>query len=261
MTTPDNDAARARPPMWLARLAPLAAASAIAMLAARAQAQVYAPAAPGVSAPAGYAAPPPPAPEPAFERWQVALGVRTSLVRDAGFDPFSTGDLLAQFSATVMHTLRAGDGFVPALGLAADIGSSSATARGAEAQFNTWRLALVLEPRFVPRPGFYVGARIAPGLLHTSASLRDSSAPAPLSAAYSTLSIDGSLSAGVRLTPGAGSIGLWLVADAGYGWAPRRTLTLVPELPARDASKAGATELGSLSSRGMFGRVSVAASY
>jgi hypothetical protein len=237
------------------------AAGAVATLAPRAQAQAYPPAPPSVNAPGGYVAPPPATTERVFARWQVALGVRTSVVRDAGFDPFSTSDLLAQFSATAMHTLRAGEGFVPALGVAADIGSSSATARGAGAQLNTWRLALVLEPRFVPAPGFYVGARIAPGLLHTSATLTDNSAPAPLSAAYSTLSVDASLSAGVRLNPGMGPIGLWLVADAGYGWAPRRTLTLVPELPARDASKAGATELGSLSPRGMFGRVGLAASY
>jgi len=256
MTTADSP--RGKGPVWLARLA---AAGAIALLAPRAQAQSDRPAAPGVRAPSGYVAPPPPAPDPGFERWQLAMGIRTSVVRDAGFDPFSTGDLLAQFSATVMHSLRAGAGFVPALGLAADIGSSSAGARGADAQLNAWRLALVLEPRFVLSPGFYVGARIAPGLLHTSVTLRDSSAPADLSTAYSTLSIDASLGAGARLNPGTGSIGLWLVADVGYGWAPRRNLTLVPELPSRDASKAGATELGSLSSRGMFGRVSLAVSY
>jgi len=265
MTTPDPG--RTRAPRSLARLAclgPLAAASAIVMLAPRAQAQAYPPAPASVRAPRGFVAPQPAAPaapEHAFERWQVALGIRTSVVRDAGFDPFSTGDVLAQFSATVMHTLRAGEGFVPAVGLSADIGSTSAAARGADTQLNAWRLALVLEPRFVPAPGFYVGARIAPGLLHTSATLNDSSAPASLSTAYWTPSIDASLGGGVRLNPSTGAIGLWLVADAGYGWAPRRNLTLVPELPAHDASKAGATELGSLSPRGMFGRVGLAVSY
>jgi hypothetical protein len=258
MTTPDS--ARARAPQWLSRLAPLVAASTITVLAAHAHAQAYPPAAPGVRAPGARVAAPV-EPEHAFERWQLALGIRTSVVRDAGFDPFSTGDLLAQFSATLLHTLRAGEGLVPALGVSADFGSSSAIARGADAQLDTWRLALHLEPRFVPAPGFYLAARIAPGLQHTSATLTDGSAPAPLSIAYSTLSVDASLGGGVRLNPGTSPIGLWLVADAGYGWAPRRNLTLVPELPARDASKAGATELGSLSARGMFGRMSLAVSY
>ena len=259
MTTRDTASSRiGRCHRWLA---PLAAVGVVAAIAPRAQAQAYPPAQPSVSVPGNPVAPPPPAPERVFPRWQAALGIRTSVVRDAGFDPFSTGDALAQFSASVMRTLRAGEGFVPALGLAADIGSSSANARGADAQLNTWRLALVLEPRFVPAPGFYVGARIAPGLLHLSARLNDSSTPAPLSTAYWAPSVDASLGGGARLNPGMGSIGLWLVADAGYGWAPRRDLTLVPELPARDASKAGATELGSLSTRGMFGRVSLAVSY
>lgn len=210
---------------------------------------------------------PTPASEPArpparsLERWQAAMGVRTSVVRDPGLDPFSTGDALAQFSVAVLHTLRAGEGFVPALGLAADVGGSSASARGAGAELSLWRLALVFEPRFVPTSGFYVGARIAPGLLHASATLRDPSTPVALASSYWTSSLDASLAAGARLNPGMGSIGLWLLGDAGYGWAPRRDLTLVPQLPARDASKAGATELGSLSPRGIFGRVSLAVSY
>jgi hypothetical protein len=202
-----------------------------------------------------------PSPGPVFERWQAAIGVRTSVVRDAGLDPFSTADALAQFSMTVLHTLREGEGFVPALGLAADVGGSSASARGAGADLNLWRVALVFEPRFVPAPGFYAGARIAPGLLHTSVTLRDESTPVSLATAYWTPSLDASFSAGARLNPGMGTVGLWLLGDAGYGWAPRRELTLVPQLPARDASKAGATDLGSLSPRGMFGRVSLAVSY
>jgi len=258
---PTPDPARGRTSNRLARLAPVAAAGAIALLAPRAQAQSYPPASPSVSAPRDDVAPPPAAPGLTFERWQVAAGIRTSVVRDAGFDPFSTGDLLPQFSVTVMHTLRSGQGFVPALGLAGDVGSSSANARGAEAQLTAWRLALVLEPRFVFSPGLYLGARVAPGLLYTSATLNDGSAPAPLSTAYSTFSVDASLSGGVRLNPGMGPIGLWLVADTGYGWAPRRALTLAPELPVRDTNKAGATDLGSLSPRGMFGRVSLAVSY
>ena len=243
--------ASARP--WLAWLIPLAAAGAITTITPRAHAQSYRPAAPAASAS-----------KPSTSdsaRWQAALGVRASVVRDAGLDPFSTSDALAQFSVAVMHTLRAGDGFVPALGLATDIGSSAATARGADATLNTWRLALVFEPRYAPASGFYVGARIAPGLLRTSATLRDASAPVALSTTYWTSSVDASLGAGARLNGGMGPIGLWLIGDVGYGWAPKHNLTLTPELPARDASKAGSTDLGALSPRGMFVRVGLAVSY
>lgn len=239
---------------YLRWLAPLVAAGTFATVAPRAKAQDYRPVAPAASASK-------PASVSGSDRWQAALGVRASVVRDAGFDPFSTGDALAQLSAAVTHTLRAGDGFVPALGLATDIGSSAATARGADATLSTWRLALLFEPRYAPTSGLYVGARIAPGLLRTSATLRDASAPVALSTTYWTSSLDASLGAGARLNGGMGPIGLWLLGDVGYGWAPKHTLTLTPELPARDASKAGSTDLGSLSPRGMFVRVGLAVSY
>ena len=238
---------------WLAWLVPLAA---VATAASNASAQDYRPTRASTSASADSSTS---ASNP--DRWQAAIGVRASVVRDAALDPFSTGDALAQLSVAVMHTLRAGNGFVPALGLTTDIGSSEAAARGADATLGTWRLAVVLEPRYVPTSGFYVGARIAPGMLRTSATLRDTSAPAALATTYWTTSVDASLGVGARLNPGMGPVGLWLIGDAGYGWAPKHSLTLVPELPARDASKAGSTDLGSLSPRGMFARVSLAVSY
>jgi hypothetical protein len=267
---------RAGSQRWLAWLAPLAAAGAIATVAPPVNAQPYWPMAPSARASASGSNPasgsnsasvsnPASGSNSAsggnVDRWQAAIGVRASVVRDAGLDPFSTGDALAQFSAAVVHTLRGGIGFVPALGLATDIGSTEAAARGADATLGTWRLAVVLEPRYVPTSGFYVAARIAPGVLRTSATLRDASTPAPLATSYWTSSLDASLGAGARLNAGVGPIGLWLVGDAGYGWTPKHGLTLAPELPARDASKAGSTDLGSLSPRGMFARVSLAVSY
>jgi hypothetical protein len=195
------------------------------------------------------------------DRWQGSLGVRTSLLRDAGFDPFSTSDALAQVTFAVTHALRAGPGLVPALGLALDIGGADAVARGADAQLGLVKLALVLEPRFVPRPGFYVAARLVPGLMHAEATLRDASAPAMLTTSYWTASIDTSLAAGVRINGWTTPIGLWLLGEGGYGWAPRHDLTLSPALPSSDAQKAGATSLGTFAARGPFMRVSLALSY
>jgi hypothetical protein len=195
------------------------------------------------------------------DRWQGALGVRGSIVRDPSFDPFSSGDGLAQMSFALMHTLRGGVGMVPALGLALDLGGSDATARGVGAELDLWRLALVLEPRFLPAPGYYVDVRLAPGLVHAVATLHDPSAPAPLETRYWTASFDASLGAGVRLNNEMAPAGMWLVAEGGYGWTPRHALTLVPALPAGDAAKAGATELGTLSPRGLFLRAGLAVSY
>jgi hypothetical protein len=56
-------------------------------------------------------------------------------------------------------------------------------------------------------------------------------------------------------------LGLWLVGDAGYGWAPRHPITLAPTLPAGDAQKAGEVALGTLAARGLFARLGLALAY
>jgi hypothetical protein len=200
-------------------------------------------------------------PAPGADRWQAAIGMRASLLRDPGFDPFSTNNGLAQVSFAVTHALRTGPGFAPALGLALDLGGADAFARGADAHLSLSRLAVVLEPRFVPRPGLYLAPRLVPGLLRATATLRDTSTPVSLTTSYWTPSIDASLAAGVRLNGWSAPVGLWALGEGGYGWAPRRDLTLAPALPPGDAQKAGPISLGSFTARGPFLRVSLALTY
>jgi hypothetical protein len=198
---------------------------------------------------------------PGSGRWQASLGLRTSFLRDPGYDPFSSNDVLTQLSVTVMHAFRSAPGLTPAVGLVWDTGEASASARGVDASLGLMRLAVALEARFTPRPWMYVMARVAPGILHASASLADESAPAPLDTNYTTLSVDGSAGAGVRITPASSPVGFWLVGDGGYGWAPTHDLTLRPSLPKTDAQKAGPTDLGALAVRGAFFRLGLALSY
>jgi hypothetical protein len=195
------------------------------------------------------------------DRWQASIAMRAALVRDPGYDPFSTNDGLAQVSFSVAHALRTGLGVVPAVGLSLDVGGADAIARGADAHLGLLRLGAVLEPRFVPRPGLYLAARLVPGLQRTTATLRDASAPVVLTSSSWTPSVDASVGAGVRLSGWTTPVGLWLLTDAGYGWAPRRDLTLAPALPASDAQKAGATSLGAFAARGPFLRIGFAVSY
>jgi hypothetical protein len=198
----------------------------------------------------------------AGDRWQAALGMRTSWIRSAGFDPFSDNDALAQGSLAVTRALDLG---LPALslvlGLSLDLGHSDAVTRAIDADLDLQRTALVLEPRYLLAPGVYIGLRLAPGLQHLSASLHDRSAPSALAAAFWVPSVDASLTAGARLNPAAARVGVWLLAEGGYGWSPARDLTLSPELPPGDASKAGAISLGTLSARGPFLRISLALGY
>jgi hypothetical protein len=182
-------------------------------------------------------------------------------LRDPGFDPFSENDVMPQLSVSVLRAFGSAPGLVPAVGLVWDTGASSADARGIQASLGLMRLALALEARFMPASGVYVTGRLAPGVLHVSASLQDGSAPGVLDTAYTTASLDASVGAGIRLTPAAAPVGFWLVGDGGYGWAPSHDLTLRPELPKTDAQKAGPTALGSLAARGAFFRLGLALSY
>ena len=134
-------------------------------------------------------------------------------------------------------------------------GSEGADARGSNAELDLQRVALVLEERFTPRPWVYVLARVSPGWLHGTASLTDTSVPAPLETTFSTFSLDASLGAALRLTPRGLRAALWLVADGGYGWAPSQRLALAPALPGANAENAGTTTLADLAPRGAFYRL------
>jgi hypothetical protein len=200
--------------------------------------------------------------EPGGDRWQASLGLRTSLVRSAGFDPFSDGDALSHGSLVLTRSLDLqAHTLALALGLASDLGHSDATTRGISTDLDLQRFAAVIEPRYAPVAGVFVGARLAPGVQRVAVSLHDPSAPSTLSAAFWGLSVDASLSAGVRVNPATARAGLWLLAEGGYGWSPSHELTLTPRLAGRDADKAGTTSLGTLATAAPFFRISAALSY
>lgn len=202
---------------------------------------------------------------PAAQRWQLAAGARTSLVRSAGYDPFSANDVLAMFSTTALWALptkvtRVGR-LTTAVGVSWEIGGTSAPARGADAKLDVMRGGLVLEERFSPSPWGYLFGRVSPAWMSVDASLRDAASPAALETSFSTISVDASLGLAAHLNAQSRGLGVWLLADSGYGWTPARALTLSPALPAGDADKAGTTSLGTLAPRGIFVRACLALTF
>jgi hypothetical protein len=193
--------------------------------------------------------------------WQLAAGVRSSLFRGAGYDPFSTNDVFAQFSATATRAFHTGPSLSTAVGASWDAGSAEAQARGADTSLSLSRLGLVLEERFAPRPWAYAFARVNPGWLRGTASLTDPTITAPLRTTFSTFGVDASLGAAARLSPRSSRVDFWLVGDAGYGWAPAQHLALSPALPATDRDKAGVTTLADLAPRGVFFRFALALAF
>jgi hypothetical protein len=207
-------------------------------------------------------------PTPRGDAWQAALGMRTMLIRDAGYDPFSTDDALAQLALSVSRVLSRQDRLAFAVGLGFDYGGSDASARGAPSSLGLMGLSLFVEGRYTPHPRFYGFARVAPGALRVSASVQDDSAPpvsstktASLSDTFTIPAFEGSLGAAVCLAPPTTALGPWLVAQAGYGWAPSHPLVLAPQVGGADQSKVAPLDLGTLAPRGPFLTVSFALSY
>ncbi|HTB57523.1 MAG TPA: hypothetical protein VLC06_06595 [Polyangia bacterium] len=195
--------------------------------------------------------------------WEVSAGVRTMYIKSAGFDPFSTNDGFVQFSLSGLGVIAHRDRLSLAVGLGLDVGSSSATARGAPSSLTLTHLSALAEGRYQPWSRLYLFARLAPGMVHGSATIRDASSPASsgLSADFDAFSLDAGGGAAFCLgAVGAARVGVWLLADGGYGWVAGQDLILAPTLSA-DQSKAGTLDLGTLAPRGGFFRISMALSY
>ena len=105
------------------------------------------------------------------------IGMRGTLIRSNGFDPFSSTDLLPQVSLSLQHPFAREGAFGVAAGVSMDYGEANADARGTPSTFKAWRLSVVLEGRYYPRPYAYAFARLAPGMLRAAAVLNHASSP------------------------------------------------------------------------------------
>src|SRR5271170_2089832 len=110
-------------------------------------------------------------------------------------------------------------------------------------------------------PWLDVLASIAPGAQYQGASIQEASAPTPLTA--STWVPCGDASLGIswgfgHVMAGSVPIILRLTAEAGYAWAAPMSLSLTPS---GGSELVGATDLGTLSMNGAFGRFGVAVGF
>jgi len=196
--------------------------------------------------------------------WEVSAGVRTMYIKSAGFDPFSTNDGFVQFSLSGLGVVARTGRLSLAVGLGLDVGSSSATARNAPSSLTLTHPSALAEGRYQPWSRLYLLARVAPGLVHGSATIDDASSPSSsrLTTDFDAFSLDASGGAAFCLgAAGSARVGVWLLADGGYGWVASQDLVLAPTLGAADQSKAGTLDLGTLAPRGGFFRISMALSY
>jgi hypothetical protein len=199
---------------------------------------------------------------PRGDRWQAAAGGGALMVRSAGLDAFSTSDAVGRFSLGGSVVVWRQDRLALAVGLGLDAGLSRATARGASTELSLTLLSASAEARYHVTPRLYAFGRLAPGIQYGEATLKDSSAPGnrDLLGSFTTVAVATSAGAAVCLNGPTGTVGLWLVLDGGYLFAPSRHLLLRPDL-GDDVAQLAALDLGTIAARGIFGRLSFALSY
>jgi len=207
-------------------------------------------------------------PAPRADAWQASLGVRTTLIGSAGYDPFSTDDALAQVALSASRVLTRQDRLALAVGAGFEYGASNADARGAHSRLGLLQASLFAEGRYAPHPRIYGFVRAGAGVLNGSATLDDAStlplaggATGSLTDTFTLPSIEGSVGAAVCLAPSSSRVGAWIVAQGGYGWAPSHSLLLEPEVGGADRNKVAPLDLGTIAPRGPFMTFALALSY
>ncbi|MEZ4369420.1 MAG: hypothetical protein R3B07_01285 [Polyangiaceae bacterium] len=201
------------------------------------------------------------------EHTQVSLGVRTSLVRDAGYDPYAEDDVLNQGSVGVSHTLFADGDWSVAGAFAFDFGGVSSTVRGEHSELDAYRFTLAPEVRFHLLPRLYFLGRLGPTLTYDRVKISESVAATDLSSAGLSFGFDGALGAAYEVIGRAsgthrGPRG-WIQLELGYGFSSSRDITLEARGSDADAApeRMKGVAMPALSLSGPAIKVAVAASF
>jgi hypothetical protein len=94
-----------------------------------------------------------------------------------------------------------------------------------------------------------------------TADRRDPVGLVPLETKFTAFSADVSAGVAARFTNARARVGIWLIADGGYGWTPSQTMSLGADPSGTDSNNFGGIVLRSLAARGPFGRASLALTY
>lgn len=236
---------------------------------------------PTTAAPVGWPALPPPHPPEADKPaapskpwttrdlsrdfWQVGLGVRTSWVKDAGFDPFATTDTLTHGSLFATRTLLVMSNASLAAGLSFESGGRTAAARGQPTSLTAIRPGAVVEGRYHLDRDLYVGLRLVPQAIYTSLKMEEPSSPAQLVQTDWRFGLDTTAQVGwnfLRMM-GVGPMApeYWLLAECGYGFTQRKDVVLKPDIDSNDPRSKEALGLGQMGMSGVMMRVAFAVTF
>ena len=194
------------------------------------------------------------------EHWLFGIGLRESFVAHSGFDPFSTNNVLPQFSVDAGRVLFASGQLSFAALALFDYGSVKASARGLNTSLSVSRVTAAAEGRYHFWRRFYLFGRVAPGALYSGAMLSDPIAGGEQHSNSWAFATDLSLGAALEFAGEARGASNrprgWIGLDGGYGWAQASKLAFKSsEGDANAPARLEPVELGELAVRGGFFRV------
>ncbi len=194
------------------------------------------------------------------EHWLFGIGLRENFVAHSGFDPFSTNNVLPQFSADAGRVLFASGQLSFAALALFDYGSVKASARGLNTSLSVSRVTAAAEGRYHFWRRFYLFGRVAPGALYSGATLSDPIAGGDQHSNSWTFATDLSLGAAVEFAGEARGASNrprgWIGLDGGYGWAQASKLAFKSSgSDANTPARLEPVELGELAVRGGFFRI------
>jgi hypothetical protein len=204
---------------------------------------------------------------PRYDLIRINVGARVGYIRDAGFDPFASNDVLSQFSidgtVPVLHRGK----LVLAAGLGWDVGGRSDKVRGFDSSLTAHRVSVPIEARWHFKPWLYGFGKIAPGAVAMLAEIKDGSSTGSLSASPWAFSGDASLGASLLMGPRAhldrrGAVRFWLTPEIGYSVTTKASFAPNPGREDKDILGSDEnTKLHSLALSGMFWRASIATTF
>jgi hypothetical protein len=203
---------------------------------------------------------------PHYDYLRFGLGARVGYIGNSGYDTFSKNDVLTQASLDVTYAFYTRGRLALSGGLAWDVGSSSAGARGLTTRLTAHRLTVPLEARWYLAPWVNVFAKIAPGAAAFNARVEDPSSPETLEQAPWVFAADFSGGASFRIVGTSDHAQrhprLWLTQEVGYGVTSSTGLRPGPNRDEEDVLGSDqSARLNALALNGVFWRTGLALSF
>jgi hypothetical protein len=193
--------------------------------------------------------------------WFLSGSVKDTFIGDRGFDPYSSNDLLPQWTFAGSRTLFSRGRFSVAGGASWDIGGSSTTSRGLDAGIFTTRFAGNVEGRWHPRTWVFGFVKLSPGAALVNARVNDPSAAATLTTTQWAFAGDASLGGAITPMTTPGGPRVWFVAEGGYSLSTTMPMKLGPKNEKDVTGAVSKTDLGELALSGGFLRLGAAVSF